>query len=530
MKKRIINIGILSLIFVMVAISPSITSNLSSERQADIIFAQSQDVFKYIPASTRLEPILDTYLTPSVSGEEPNVVVEYDTRTGVEREYAVNYDEIVSDITRLEPNKGEYLNFLQEQSVQVESIADGLHSSSDLGVDELIQINDTDVYPYSAVVKIIGKLNETHVAWGSGAMIDSNHVITAGHVIYDFDGGWRQDVRVIPGMNGPGETLTARPFGVAYATVMRSTTGWTEDHSQEHDWAVITLDRDIGDETGWLGVLGLPESHANYTEMVHTAGYPAEVKDGYYMWTTSGAGGSADALTHQYTFYGEGGQSGSGVWTHQNSSPYVISIYAYGPGGGGIGSGTRITEEKFDILTQWLEQDASSEAQADLSVSGSNNLFADLDFSKNVLRLITGIPITTSVQNYGNIAVNKVTLGFYLSVDEEITTDDYQISTKIIRNLGALELKIVDHTARVPVSVPPGRYEIGWIIDPDNEIDEYFEDNNSFLNGLNIQVYSTFLDTLLTDPLWLSIWITGVVLIIAVPTIIAIVRRKKRMK
>ncbi len=351
---------------------------------------------------------------------------------------------------------------------------------------------DTEIFPYSAVVKVITDLNSTHVVVGSGAMIDANHVLTAGHVVYDaYEGGWRENVRVVPGKNGYGETYLTEPYGRAYATHMRSTAGWTQFTYMQHDWAVITLDRDIGNETGWLGVANIPYTHNNYSDRVYTAGYPATTLSGNYMYEISGIGGSANEYQHFYTFYGEGGQSGSSVWTLVDSDPYVISIFAYGPA---PGSGTRITSEKFDLINLWIEQDSTDTPKPDLEIAGSNNILADLGYDKNIVIVFSEIPVATSIFNYGNVNVDKAILKFYLSEDEDITVDDYQIGRTVLKNIEAFASIDVVESLRVPIGVPEGLYEIGWIIDPDNDVDEFLEDNNVYLDGLQLRIISTFLD------------------------------------
>lgn len=527
MLRRIVGLW---LILIMVAMSPSLPLRFQGQRHAEILFTQSPIELNFISASETLEPIFEKYLNPVETRQESNVIVEYDVQTGMEEVYTINYDEIHSNITRLEPYEGNYPHYLQGQHIYSDSITEILHTSSELGPDELTQVFDTTVFPFSSVVKIYADYNETHTVAGSGAMIDSNHVLTAGHVVYDIThGGWRENVRVIPGKDGPLDTSWNEPYGRAYATIMRSTEGWTQDSSARHDWAVITLDRDIGNETGWLGVTTLPLDHNNYTDVVYTAGYPATTLSGYYMYTVNKSGGYLiNEFQHQYNFYVEGGQSGSSAWTYQNSSPYVLSVVAYGPEGGGIGSGTRITTEKFDLLNLWLEQDASEEPQADLTVSGSNNILAALGYVNAVNILFTKFPIVTSVQNYGNIGVEQATLGYYLSEDANITPEDYLIGTTTVRDINVSESKIVNYTAKIPLSVPPGFYEIGWIVDPNNEIDEFFEDNNVYVNGLKLHVHSTIVDQILTDPLWLSLTITGVALILILPIVLVVIRKKKR--
>ncbi|MBN2156738.1 MAG: trypsin-like serine protease [Candidatus Lokiarchaeota archaeon] len=527
MKKRVLrNIEVLCLILMITVISSSLNRITPNQKHAEIIFSPPQNESIGVPVETTMEPFLDQYLNAESSGESIEIV-EYNVKTGVEETYNVNFDEIHSVGTQIEPYAGNFYHRLMEQKVQEGSFSEALSSSSTLGPEELTLVNDTTIYPWSAVVKVISTINDTHSAWCSGTLIDSNHVLTAGHCIYDItDGGWRSDVYVIPGKNGTGNSLMEEPFGRAYATHLRSTKGWTQNPSPKNDWALITLDRDIGDETGWLGVKTLPLDHNNYTDMVYTAGYPAETKSGYYMYNNSGSSGWVDEYNHYYTFYGEGGQSGSGVWTYQNASPYIISIYAWS-----TPMGTRITQEKFDILNLWLEQDASTEPQVDFEVLGSNNILKALNYIKTVNTFFTAFPIATQVQNHGNIGADKVTLGYYLSEDDIISAEDYLIAEKTIRNLQAFELRNVEKRVRIPLGIPPGSYELGWMIDPNNEIDEYFEDNNFFVCGIRLYVQNTFLDPILTDPLWLSLIITGIVLVIAAPAVIVVVVLvKKRRK
>jgi len=104
MKKRMMsNIVILSLLFVMVAISPSLASKFPGERQTEMIFSQTEENLNFIPASDTLKPILEQYLNSEELGEVPNVVVEYNVHTGVEEKYTINYEDIKSDVSRLEP-------------------------------------------------------------------------------------------------------------------------------------------------------------------------------------------------------------------------------------------------------------------------------------------------------------------------------------------------------------------------------------------------------------------------------------------
>jgi V8-like Glu-specific endopeptidase len=502
------------------AINPTLSKRNSEEQT--IAFIENQPNSSYLPAESTLEPIMDSYLAAD-DYEESNTIVEYSFQTGIEREYTVDFNEIRSPVNQLESFEGNYYRKLNDQNDE-QSYTSGLGSSSGLGMEELDRVYDTTQYPFSAVVKMYVRTIDGLGYVGSGAMISPIHVLTAGHVVYGIsEGGWMEEIIAMPGKNGTGSSLTEEPYGRAYATHARSTRGWTHEPTSANDWAVVTLDRPIGNETGWLGVKTLPLGHENYTGMLYTAGYPAEYFNGWYMYNNSGTGLNVDEYNHYYNFYGEGGQSGSGVWTYQNSSPYILSIYAYSNN-----MGTRITQEKFDLINLWLAEDAATEPFVDFDVAGSNNLLSALDNQPFAFKLLTKIPIFTWVQNHGNIEATT-SVAFYLSEDEDITTDDYKIGQMSV-TLDPGELRLINYVARIPLSVPPGPYEIGWIIDPDNETAESFEDNNDFLNGLNIRVYSTFVDEILTSPLYMSLIISGVVVAIALPTTIGILKRRKKLR
>ena len=81
--------------------------------------------------------------------------------------------------------------------------------------------------------------------------------------------------------------------------------------------------------------------------------------------------------------------------------------------------GTRITQEKFDLINLWLAEDAATEPFVDFEVTGTNNLLPALDNQPFAFILLTKIPIFTWVQNHGNIQATT-SVAFYLSEDENI--------------------------------------------------------------------------------------------------------------
>ncbi len=206
-----------------------------------------------------------------------------------------------------------------------------------IGTDDRERITSTTSYPWSTVAKL-------HITWGeyttfaTGALIDKNHVLTAGHCVYSHShGGWADSIRVVPGEDNGNE-----PFGYAWAIKMRCYDDWKDYASTYHDFAVLTLDRDIGLYTGWMGLYTTLSSSSTYSGLLNTAGYPAELDNGRNMYWTNDYGLDANEYNHWYYLDTTGGQSGSPVWVYYNGGPYILSVVSSSYIGLDLNYGTRI--------------------------------------------------------------------------------------------------------------------------------------------------------------------------------------------
>jgi V8-like Glu-specific endopeptidase len=263
-------------------------------------------------------------------------------------------------------------------------------------VPSLTPVAPTAVYPYTAIVEIQVTFKDGKSFVGSGAMVDRFHVLTAGHVLYDAaDGGWASSVKVVPELNGSHE-----PFGYALGTHWTVFDGWIK-YNQAHpgmtapgdfDMGLITLDRTIGDRTGWF-LFGYNNNNAAFASgtIMNTAGYPASHGyNGLQMeWSGGGIVGlSSDGMAIRYnqssiTTYG--GSSGSPLWELLAGGSRVI----YGVVAGGSGAansvniGTRITQAMFNTLqndrlsdpvprSDWFSADPSG-ANVFVSTNGTGN-------------------------------------------------------------------------------------------------------------------------------------------------------------
>ena len=156
--------------------------------------------------------------------------------------------------------------------------------------DDRVDDLDTTVYPWSSIVKLWITFPDGGQFIGSGAIIDGFHVLTCGHCVYSIaHGGWA-DIEVVPGLDG-----TYKPFYSAWDTNIRSYVEWTQNENRDHDWAVITLDRNIGAWTGWMGRGFYYDLNWYSGAWFNTAGYPGDLSyNGTVMYY---AGGYADYAT-----------------------------------------------------------------------------------------------------------------------------------------------------------------------------------------------------------------------------------------
>jgi V8-like Glu-specific endopeptidase len=171
-------------------------------------------------------------------------------------------------------------------------------------------------------------------------MIDRFHVLLAGHEIYSSaDGGFATQVRVTAG-----QSFGASPFGDAYATYERTYNRFINDDNAnpgrhapgDGDIGLLTLDRTLGDQTGWLGFGYNNDDNFFRGRGFNTLGYPAQggysgqdmyFQYGHIMGTTPGTVSYFGALkwsTSEITAIP--GQSGSGLYDYDGSGRYIYGI------------------------------------------------------------------------------------------------------------------------------------------------------------------------------------------------------------
>ncbi|MBA3256165.1 MAG: hypothetical protein H0T64_05890, partial [Pyrinomonadaceae bacterium] len=120
------------------------------------------------------------------------------------------------------------------------------------GTDTRRAFQDT-TYPWSTVGRV-----ETNRGSGSGVMIGPRHLLTVSHVIdWTAPAGFAADwVRFTPSFFDGNA-----PFGEAYGAhiywyVQEDGDGFISGNEGNFDYAVVVLDRRLGETTGWMGARG----------------------------------------------------------------------------------------------------------------------------------------------------------------------------------------------------------------------------------------------------------------------------------
>jgi len=269
-----------------------------------------------------------------------NKIIEHDAMTGMTN-LSTGSSGLLQDGT-VSPGSGGSINiFGNEPNGNSGGSTHGIQTI--FGADQRQLIANAVAYPWRANCKIYMKFPDNSTWQASCTLIAGKYAITAGHCVYSkSNGGWAKQIQVIPALSG-----TYKPYGAAWATYMRTYTGWTVSGNNQYDMAVITLDRSIGATTGWFGY-GYWSNLNGVTG--NLSAYDADVNSTYQKYRfgllTQGA------LTIYYTMDTMPGSSGGGVYRIIGTNRYVDgdNNWQYSI----TNMGVKITSSRFTDIHNWI--------------------------------------------------------------------------------------------------------------------------------------------------------------------------------
>jgi glutamyl endopeptidase len=226
-----------------------------------------------------------------------------------------------------------------------------------IGTDDRVQINNTNTYPWSAIVSLLIETSSGNYI-GTGFLIGPKTVATCGHCVYihprdsSSTAEWATRITVMPGRNDSLSAPNNLPFGSVAAprSALRTVNGWINGGKPEYDYGAILLETELGRRTGWFGFGAYNDSQL-LAMTANLSGYPGD-KGGGTQWFHGSNVTSVDAREVFYTTDMMGGHSGSPVFTIVDWARHAFAINAY-EWEGHDNFGTRINSEVSANLVSW---------------------------------------------------------------------------------------------------------------------------------------------------------------------------------
>ncbi len=439
--------------------------------RSDSPYLQTPDEWKNVPYAQPPNP--DTI--PSLPDNHKNELVVYNVATGQTETLSLA---ALSESGATIAEGFEGLLPYDAEADTGEQFEHGVDSV--IGVDDRARITPTTSYPWRTIVKLFQTYPDGSRYICSGSMVDNFHVLTAGHCVYSHsEGAWASSVQVVPAMDDDDW-----PYASANVTFMRSYTGWTSDQNPGHDWALLTLDRNIGSFTGWLGRQWASTSSSIYNGTKNVAGYPGDIPSGNTgccLYYDADSAQSVTSLSYRYSMDTAGGMSGSPVWRITTNSGgdtvrYTLAVHAYGVSSycNNVNCGTRLNEDKFNRINTWRTSDTAPTDRADLIDDGQSWS----GFSPTTISAGSSFSVYNDVRNIGTASSGSFSVRYYASTNTTISTSDYLIGTETVSSISPFSPGDSNWTGTFPSSIPTGSYYVGWIIDSGSNVTEFDESNN----------------------------------------------------
>ncbi|WP_052046362.1 trypsin-like serine protease [Candidatus Paracaedibacter symbiosus] len=234
--------------------------------------------------------------------------------------------------------------------------------SSSSPSDNRDQVKTPSQWPHCVHGHLMMRLGTGEITVGSGILVGPNHVLTAGHNLYNLNKKqWVNEVWFSPGRQGKNF-----PFGYVKGGTLLCPKEWTTNSRQkdDYDFGMVILEQAIGNKTGWSGLLYAPDIYFDHWSVTVT-GYPGEKgsKDYYstQMWEKESRAKAQwfGPERIEYDIPTSFGQSGGAIWRQWPSSINQTSIFTIGihtDGSlSGKNKGVRFTQQKFSRIVNWIK-------------------------------------------------------------------------------------------------------------------------------------------------------------------------------
>ncbi len=318
------------------------------------------------------------------------------------------------------------------------------------------------------------------------------HLLSAAHCIYNHDplgdgsgrgAGWASEVWAWPAETDVVQPVDHDnwpdyPYGVAKMTYEVTYNAWINSTDLNWDFSFITLDRRIGDHTGWMGFeWGVNASSLNFD------GYPAESpyvpSNNPFQYPGFDAGNviGYTCCRIELSAYTYGGHSGGGVWRYDGTNRYIEGVNSTS-NRVGYAEATLLRGSNYTDLQNAIANDKNVRPPVDRAqlieyvFNGS---------SKGLLTTAVSIGgslgVTLNAFNAGYASAGDTTAYIYLTPYESSVTAGTYIGFVDLGTLNAYTYTVQSRYITVPSNVVPGYYYVGWVLGGTNS--QYGTDQNT---------------------------------------------------
>ena len=337
-------------------------------------------------------------------------------------------------------------------------------------------------FPFNSVFKLMGRwnVNGTDYYWLCSASSASDfHLISAGHCVYNHDptnngsgtgAGFAAEMWAWPAQTDVVDPVDPVnwpdwPYGVAKMTLMTTYNNWINNSDFNWDFSWITLDRRIGDHVGWMGrEWGVNAASLNFD------GYPAEApyvpSTNPYQYpgfdTNNVIGYTCCRI--QMSAYVYGGHSGGPDWRFDGTNRYVEGVNS---------TSNRVGYAEATLLTSQIETDLENTIANDQTARPPATLAQPIEYvfnttskglSQTSVSIGSTLGMTLNAFNAGYADAGNTFADVYLTTDPNNITSGHYIGTWNFGDLGAYIYTVQSASLTVPTTVPPGTYDVGYIV------------------------------------------------------------------
>ena len=409
----------------------------------------------------------------------------------------------------------------QQESPEGSSLVGGVRGSTNALVTAPQPYLTPYNFPFSTQLRLLARFNVDGADYYytcSASQASDFHLLTAAHCIYSHDPkgdgsgagagfaaeiwAWSAGTDIVDPIDP--DNWPDFPYGIAKVTFQSTYSSWINNLDLNWDVAFLTLDRRLGDNTGWMGrEWGTTATSLNFGGYPSEKTYvPANNPYPYLGYDANNVVGytcchiEMNALVY-------GGQAGGGVWR-------------FDPADGsrsleGVNSTAGLSgHAEAALMNSQIEADLESIVARDMAAHAPADLpevieYVQDDNSKSLVDTSvtpgSTFRLTLNAFNAGYSSAGDITAGVYLTKDPNNVASGIFLQNLDLGDLDAYSYTVQTQEVSVPATVAPGQYYVGYLLSGANR--QYGTDRNDVViaaKQITIRLWQAPLESLQVQP------------------------------